>query len=82
MIQNNIIDRLITQFNLYQVTQPNLVACWISYLGLKKRHYDEKASADLSFLPQCNHVLAQLAAGQPDIMRDDLVRLALYKCSL
>ena len=78
-MQNPSFDHLISQFNLYSITQPNLSACWISYLGLKKRHYEK---VDANLLQQCSLVLEHLSAGQADINRDDLLRLTLYKCSL
>ena len=70
-------DQLIDRFNLYRNVQPNIVACWISYLGLKKRHYD----LDTALLGHCEHVLHHLSAGHEDIDRDDLLRLTLYKMS-
>jgi hypothetical protein len=76
---NRSFNHLISQFNLYRITQPNLSACWISYLGLKKRHYGK---VDTHLLDQCSLVLEHLSAGQADISRDDLLRLTLYKCSL
>jgi len=70
-------DQLIARFNLYRNVHPNIVACWISYLGLKKRHYE----LDSSLLGHCEHVLHHLSAGHEDIDRDDLLRLTLYKMS-
>jgi len=72
-------NHLISQFNSYSITQPNISACWISYLGLKKRHYE---NPDDALLKHCSLVLEHLSAGQADINRDDLLRLTLYKYSL
>ena len=76
---NRSFNHLISQFNLYSNTQPNLSACWISYLGLKKRHYGK---VDTHLLQQCSLVLAHLSAGKCDFNCDDLLRLTLYKCSI
>ena len=76
---NRSFNHLISQFNSYRNTQPSLSACWISYLGLKKRHY---RSPDDALLKQCSLVLEHLSTGQADINRDDLLRLTLYKSSL
>jgi hypothetical protein len=72
------IDYYIAQFNLYRLTHPNLVDCWLSYLGLKKRHYDATA-ADFT---QCQYVLQQMSDGHEDFERDNLIRLTLYAMSI
>ena len=66
---------LIEQFNLYRYSHPNLSNCWISYLGLKKKHYDENIRI------KCVHVLRLLEDGCADLKKDDIVRLLLYKQS-
>jgi hypothetical protein len=66
---------LIEQFNLYRYSHPNLSTCWIAYLGLKKRHYDENIRI------KCVHVLGLLEDGCADLKKEDIVRLLLYKQS-
>jgi hypothetical protein len=70
-----IID-LIERFKLYRHSHPNLSQCWISYLGLKKRHYAKK------MIDQCNSVLAVLENGYSDWSENDILRVLLYKRSL
>lgn len=70
-----IID-LIERFKLYRSSHPNLSNCWISYLGLKKRHYEKK------MIDQCNFVLAALENGYNDWDENDIVRVLLYKRSV
>lgn len=67
---------LIQQFNLYRESHPNLSQCWIAYLELKKRHYDEIIEQ------QCRLVLDSLAQGYADLKKEDIVRLLLYKRSV
>jgi hypothetical protein len=69
-------DELIEQFNLYRNSHPNLSQCWIAYLELKKRHYDELIAQ------QCRAVLELLALGYLDLKEEDIVRLLLYKRSV
>ena len=69
-------DELIQEFNLYRTSHPNLSQCWIAYLELKKRHYDE------FIVRQCRHVLDSLAQGYADLKEEDIVRLLLYKRSI
>jgi hypothetical protein len=73
------IDQIMAQFESYRITHPNLIQCWLSYLGLKKRHC-EAHQVDLE---HCLHVLSKLSAGlMVDVDKDDLVRMMLYKCSV
>ena len=67
---------LIQQFNLYRESHPNLSQCWIAYLELKKRHYDEFIEQ------QCRDVLDSLERGYADLKKEDIVRLLVYKQSL
>jgi len=81
-----VIDQYIEKFNSYVVTQPNLVNCWISYLGLKKRHYEGAILIDKSacriLIDHCKHVLQKLSEGHGDLARDDLLRLYIYGMSI
>ncbi len=67
---------LIERFNLYRHSHPNLSNCWIAYLGLKKKHYDENVTR------QCFHVFKLLEEGCADVKHQDIVRLLLYKQSV
>ena len=69
-------DLMIDQFKMYRTTHPNIAHCWLAYLELKKRHYDENLSQ------QCIRVLDLLANGYADLQHDDIVRLLLYKRSI
>lgn len=75
---------LIEQFKSYRMSHPNLSNCWISYLALKKKHYQSGRASALSAreLNCCYYVLAHLLAGAGDIENNDLVRLMLYKFSM
>jgi hypothetical protein len=64
---------LLESFKLYRVSHPNLANCWLAYLELKKRHYDERT------LHQSAAVLKRLADGCADFTRADIVRLLLYQ---
>ena len=79
-------DQLIDRFNLYRNVQPNIVACWISYLGLKKRHYEEAILIDKSackiLIDHCKYVLQKFSEGHDDLARDDLLRLYIYAMSI
>ena len=81
-----VIDHYIEQFNSYLVTQPNLSNWWISYLGLKKRHYEEAILVDKSackiLIDHCKHVLQKFSEGHGDLARDDLLRLYIYGMSI
>jgi len=77
MSEPNTIDQLIERFNLYRSTQPNIANCWISYLGLKKRHYG--AFLHPSLLRHCQHVLQSLSECHYYLSNDDLFRLTIYK---
>jgi hypothetical protein len=67
---------LIETFKLYRSSHPNLTSCWLAYLELKKRHYDEQ------MVQQCETVLARIANGCADFTNEDIVRLLLYKRSV
>jgi hypothetical protein len=69
-------DVLIQQFKLYCTSHPNLSNCWIAYLELKKRHYDDFIEQ------QCRTVLELLEQGYPDLKEADIIRLLVYKQSL
>ena len=69
-------EEIIQQFKLYRTSHPNLSHCWIAYLELKKRHYDE------FIVRQCRDVLDLLERGYPDLKEEDIVRLLVYKQSL
>jgi hypothetical protein len=71
------IDNYIEQFKSYRITHPNLSDCWISYLGLKKRHYEQFPQTFEA--NQCAHVLQKLAEGGRDFEKDELILLTLYK---
>ena len=75
-ILDTILDNILDRFNHYRISHPNLSQCWIAYLELKKRHYSE---LDLS---QGNKVLSFIENGYPDLNRNDMIRLLLYKHSL
>lgn len=79
-INLNTIDYYITQLNSYRITHPNLTNCWLSYLGLKKRHYVEGHRVEVppADLIRCEYVLQQMSAGQTDFNSDDLVLLMIY----
>jgi hypothetical protein len=81
-----VIDQYIEEFNSYRITHTNLANCWISYLGLKKRHYEEAILIDKSackiLIDHCKHVLQKLSEGQGDLARDDLLRLYIYGMTL
>ena len=79
-IDMNTIDHYITQLNSYRITHPNLTNCWLSYLGLKKRHYIEGQHVEVpsADLIRCEYVLQQMSAGQTDFNSDDLVLLMIY----
>ena len=80
------IDQYIEQFKSYDITHPNLSNCWISYLGLKKRHYEEAISIDKSacriLIDHCKYVLQKFSEGHNDLKRDDLLRLYIYGMSI
>jgi hypothetical protein len=67
---------MIDQFKLYRESHPNLSQCWITYLGLKKRHYDEETTH------QCNAILESFKNGCPDWNQKDIISILLYKQSL
>jgi hypothetical protein len=74
-----LIDQLMAQFETYRITHPNLTQCWVSYLGLKKKHYE----AHSYVLIQCKNVLSKLSGGlMADLDKDDLLRIILYKCTV
>ena len=83
---SNEIDQYIVQFNSYLITQPNLANFWISYLGLKKRHYEGAILIDKSackiLIDHCKYVLHKLSEGYGDLARDDILRLYIYGMSL
>ena len=69
-------DSIIERFKLYRQSHPNLSTCWLAYLELKKRHYDER------LFTQCSAVLDQMARGCGDMKEKDIVGLLLYKRSI
>ena len=79
---------IIDQFKLYRISHPNLSHCWITYLGLKKRHYDDKtqhdskAHYDEETTHQCNAILESFKNGCPDWNQKDIISILLYKQSL
>jgi len=66
----------ICRFKSYSISHPNLSHCWLAYLGLKKRHYDENVFA------QSTRVLHLLDKGHPDLNETDIVRVLLFIQSL
>jgi hypothetical protein len=75
------LDSLIPQFFLYAYSHPNLSKCWIDFLALKKRNYaDLDAPLPLDAIcAQAANVLKQLEEGYPDLSKNDIVRLLVYK---
>jgi hypothetical protein len=73
---DSIIDTIIERFKTYRMSHPNLSQCWLSYLELKKRHYDD---FDLS---EGERVLSFIENGCTDLNRNDMIRLFLYKHSI
>jgi hypothetical protein len=73
---DNILDTILNKFHSYRTTHPNIAQCWLAYLALKKRHYSEMD------LAQGEHVLACIANGIPDLKKNDMVRLVMYKHSI
>ena len=71
-----LVDSILERFKHYRISHPNLAHCWLAYLELKKRHYSEM---DLS---QGCRVLACIENGYPDLNRNDMIRLLLYKHSI
>jgi hypothetical protein len=69
-------DNILYKFQSYRTTHPNLAQCWLAYLALKKRHY-----TDLD-LAQGAKVLECIANGIPDLKKNDMVRLVMYKHSI
>ena len=80
LIEEFNLHRLIEEFNLYRDSHPNLSQCWMSYLGLKKRHCDEVSLAAITH--QCREILWKCENGCKDLEADDIVRLLLYKGSV
>lgn len=74
-------DSIIDQFKMYRFSHPNLSKCWLAYLELKKRHYDE-GHYDENLSNHCLQVLDLLANGYADLPNDDIVRLLLYYNSI
>lgn len=75
------IDSLIPQFFLYAYSHPNLSKCWIDFLALKKRNYIG-LSTPIPLEAICNqatNVLKQLQEGYPDLSKNDIVRVLVYK---
>lgn len=72
------INAIINVFKLFRNSHPNLSNCWISYLGLKKRHY----SVTVGDIDRSISVVNLLAVGCNDIKREDMLRLLLYATSL
>jgi hypothetical protein len=54
---------------------PNLADCWISYLELKKKHY-EKITTE-----HCDFVLERMGEATigMDLKKEDVIRLLIYK---
>ena len=73
-MRNNILiaATMIEVFNSFRHSHPNLTDLWITYLGLKKRHYTD-GDLDQGVLVLCN-----ISAGCKDLKREDIVRLLLY----
>jgi hypothetical protein len=69
-------DNIVNNFHRYRRSHPNLAECWLAYLELKKRHYSD---LDLS---QADQVLAWIEKGYPDLNKNDMVRLFIYKHSV
>lgn len=69
-------DNILNKFHRYRISHPNLADCWLAYLELKKKHYSD---LDLSHADQ---VLAWIANGHPDLNKNDMVRLFMYKHSI
>jgi len=70
------LDEIIDKFKTYSISHPNVSKCWIAYLGLKKRHYDEHLKQ------QCMRTLSLIENGFADILEKDIISVLLYKQSL
>ena len=66
-------EELIIQFKRYSVSHPNLANCWIAYLGLKKRHWHNSIEKQALF------VLNSFENGSPDLNKNDILSVLLYK---
>ena len=73
---DNILDTILNKFHRYRISHPNLADCWLAYLELKKRHY---SVLDLS---HAEEVLTWIEKGYPDLNKNDMVRLFIYKHSI
>jgi len=69
-------EDLIEQFKMYRASHPNLSQCWIAYLELKKRHYDEIV------MHQCGIVLELLKNNCADWTPADIVSVLFFKRSV
>ena len=69
-------ETIIEQFKKYSISHPNVSYCWISYLELKKKHYDAIT------VKQSNYVLSMLENGYTDLNEKDILSILLYKQSL
>ena len=76
IVDSIIVDSILERFRHYRNSHPNLSHCWLAYLELKKRHCSEM---DLS---QGTSVLNCIENGYPDLNRNDMIRLLLYKHSI
>jgi len=71
-----IMDSIIEEFKQYTSSHPNLSHCWLKYIGLKKRHYDD------NLIKECRYVLNMLDGGFSDFAQEDILRILLYKRSV
>ena len=71
-------ETLIDQFKMYRYSHPNIANCWLAYLELKKRHYEENQN----LAQQGLRVLDLLANGYADLPHDVIVRLLVYHNSI
>ena len=71
-----ILYSIIEQFNQYSISHPNLSHCWLKYIALKKRHYDD------NLIKECTYVLNMLDGGSSDFTQEDIFRILLYKRSV
>jgi hypothetical protein len=77
-------DWIIDNFKLCSNTHPNLSHCWISYLELKKRHYNSNTQTPelVNIIEQSKIVLNKIKSGHCDLKKEDIKRLILYSMSI
>ena len=72
-MQNTITaETMIYLFGSFRTSHPNLTELWITYLGLKKRHWRTDIANQALF------VLNSFEQGNPDLNKNTIVSLLLY----